>query len=417
MKRKNRGIFFIILILCLELGILPMLSTDVSADNKKTVKIGYYYSRNFQEGAGDDEVKSGYSYEYLQKLASYTGWKYEYVYGEWGDLFQKLVSGEIDLMAGVSYSKERTELIYYPAQEMLNETFYIYKDAEDDSIECGNIKSYEGKKIGAMKDDQRMGRMLEKWKAENHAQIKILYYDDLTACAEAFNKKQINGFVSADNMVSSYTDIVPVEKIGKEPYYLCVSKKRKDILNELNMAMNIVNEQDSLDLDELKNKYFTETTVSVFLSERERAWMGEHDTVTVGYLDNYLPYCDTGSHGGATGLIADIIPDLFAALPGNYNPQIIYRKYEDQLKMINSLKTGEIDLIFPVSDGRWYSEQEGYLQSSSVVVFPVAMIYREPYSDSITDKIAVNKKNLRQYWYTIANYPDSEIIMCDTIEE
>lgn len=30
----------------------------------------------------DRSPKSGYSYEYLQKLASYTGWKYEYVYGE-----------------------------------------------------------------------------------------------------------------------------------------------------------------------------------------------------------------------------------------------------------------------------------------------------------------------------------------------
>lgn len=414
MKWKNRGIFFIILCICL--GILPLLSANVYADNKKTVKIGYYYSHNFQEGAGDNEVKSGYSYEYLQKLASYTGWNYEYVYGEWGDLFQKLVSGEIDMMAGISYSEERTKLIRYPDQEMLNETFYIYKDVDDESIECGNIESYKNKKIGALKNDQRMSRMLEQWKAENHAQISIQYYEDLTACAEAFNKKQIDGFVSADNMVSSYTNIVPVEKIGKVPYYICVAKNRKDILNELNMAMNIVDEQDALDLDELRNKYFTETTVSVFLSEQERAWMEEHDTVTVGYLDNYLPYCDTGSDGKATGLIADIVPDLFAGLPGDYKPKIIYKKFDDQLKMMNSLKAGDVDFIFPVSDGRWYSEQEGYLQSSSVVAFPVAMIYKEPYSNSIADKIVVNRKNLRQYWYTIANYPEAEVIMCDSIE-
>lgn len=49
----------------------------------------------------DRAPKSGYSYEYLQKLASYTGWKYEYVYGEWDELFEKLKDGEIDLMAEV----------------------------------------------------------------------------------------------------------------------------------------------------------------------------------------------------------------------------------------------------------------------------------------------------------------------------
>lgn len=59
----------------------------------------------------------------------------------------------------------------------------------------------------------------------------------------------------------------PVEKIGKQPFYLCVAKERTDLLGELNMAVPIVNEQDAADLDELRSKYFTETTVSVFLSD------------------------------------------------------------------------------------------------------------------------------------------------------
>ena len=414
MKWKNRSVFFIILIVCL--GIMPLFSRNVSGDSKKTVKIGYYFSHNFQEGVADDEVKSGYSYEYLQKLASYTGWRYEYVYGDWEELFQQLVSGEIDMMAGVAYSEERTELISYPDQEMLNETFYIYKDVDDQSIQCGNYKSYKGKNIGVLKNDQRMSAMLKAWKQENHVDINIRYYDDIESCAAAFNKKEIEGFVSADNVVSSYTNIVPVEKIGKQPYYLCVAKKRTDILNELNMAMSIVKEQDALDLDELRNKYFTETTVSVFLSEQERKWMEEHDTVTVGYLDNYLPYCDTGSKGEATGLISDVVPDIFDSLPGDYKPEIIYKAFENQMEMLDSLRNGEVDLIFPVSDGRWYSEQEKYLQSSSVVAFPIALAYKEPYRNDITKKIAVNQNNLRQYWYTVATYPDAEIIMCDGIE-
>ena len=93
----------------------------------------------------DRAPKSGYSYEYLQKLASYTGWKYEYVYGEWDELFAKLKDGEIDLMAGVAYSEDRVDQIGYPDSEMLNETFYIYKDTDDSSMQCGDIASYSGK--------------------------------------------------------------------------------------------------------------------------------------------------------------------------------------------------------------------------------------------------------------------------------
>ena len=89
-------------------------------------------------------------------IASYTGWKYEYIYGEWNDLFEKLKNGDIDLMAGVAYSKDREDLISYPDAEMINETFYIYKDENDNSMQCGNISSYHGKKIGTLKNDQRM---------------------------------------------------------------------------------------------------------------------------------------------------------------------------------------------------------------------------------------------------------------------
>ena len=78
------------------MGMLAFFTGSVSAKEQETVKVGYYFSHNFQEGTDDNSPKSGYSYEYLPKLASYTGWKYEYVYGEWSDLFEQLKNGEPD---------------------------------------------------------------------------------------------------------------------------------------------------------------------------------------------------------------------------------------------------------------------------------------------------------------------------------
>ena len=397
-------------------GSSGFFSVDVSAQSAETVKVGYYFSNNFQEGMDDRSPKSGYSYEYLQKLASYTGWKYEYVYGEWDELFEKLKDGEIDLMAGVAYSEDRVDQIGYPDSEMLNETFYIYKDTDDSSMQCGDIASYSGKKIGTLKGDQRMTAALEQWKARHRADIEIEYYSDFTECARVFNEQQIDGFVSADNVVSSYSGITPVEKIGKQLFYLCTAKEREDLLSELNMAMSIMNERDAVEVDELRNKYYTETTVSVFLSQQEQQWMKEHAQITVGYLADYLPYCDKAEDGSATGLVSDIVPDLFDALSGDYDPEIIYRCFDDQQEMLDCLKNGEVDFVMPVSDGKWYAEQEEFVQSSAVVAFPIALVYRAPYDNEVTSRIAVNQNNLRQYWYTLANYPDAEIVMYDGIE-
>lgn len=417
---QSHWIRYFFLMILLWTGILSFFSVKTfaadSADDK-TVKVGYYLSRNFQEGNSDNSFKTGYSYEYLQKIASYTSWHYEYIYGDWNELYEKLTSGEIDLMAGIAYSDERADLIRYPDYEMLNETFYIYKDTDDPSIKCEDITSYKGKKIGTLKENQAMTASLEKWKDKTLADIEIVYFDDLDSCADAFNDKEIDAFVSADNIVSSYSGIVPVEKIGKEPYYLCVSKDRTDILDELNMALSVINEQDSLDLDTLRNKYFTESTVSTFLSMQEREWMKAHPSVAVGYVNSYLPYCDTDEKGNVTGLIADIVPDLFDALPGNYSPEILYHSFDSQSDMLESLEKGELDFVFPVSNERWYSEQRNYQQSTAIIASPISLVYQEPYNSTTTEKIAVNKKNLLQYCYTVMNYPDAELVMCNTIDD
>ena len=56
-----------------------------------TVKVGYYIdSGNFMSGFSEEDPKSGYAYEYLQTISSYTGWDYEYVYGYFDDLYVKL---------------------------------------------------------------------------------------------------------------------------------------------------------------------------------------------------------------------------------------------------------------------------------------------------------------------------------------
>ena len=82
-------------------------SVSFADTNTKTVRVGWYESPfNIIDESGR---RSGYAYEYQQKIAAYTGWEYEYVEGTWTDLFGMLERGEIDIMSDVSYTKERAE--------------------------------------------------------------------------------------------------------------------------------------------------------------------------------------------------------------------------------------------------------------------------------------------------------------------
>ncbi len=188
----------------------------------------------------DDAPKSGYGYEYLQRVAVYTGWKYEYVYGSWDDLYQMLLDGKIDLMVAVARDEGRSHRLGYPDYEMLSENIYIYKDSDDASMKCGEFSSYNGKRVGINIADEKMNFWLEHWIGETGAQITVVPYETMEACTEGFNEKKVDAFVSAENIVSSYAGITPVEKIGREPYYLCVTGKHPEFLDELNMALSLL---------------------------------------------------------------------------------------------------------------------------------------------------------------------------------
>ena len=111
--------------LCLLVALSCVLSVAAAPqdDNSVTVKVGYYENKVFQEGAQEGAVKTGYAYEYYRKLSEYTGWRYEYVYGDYTDLYQKLLSGEIDMLAGLAKNKEREPLIGYPESKMGNTSY------------------------------------------------------------------------------------------------------------------------------------------------------------------------------------------------------------------------------------------------------------------------------------------------------
>ena len=57
-----------------------------------TLTVGYIdYPGFINQNAGGEYT--GYAVEYLNKISEYTGFRYEYVYGSWPDLMERLKNG------------------------------------------------------------------------------------------------------------------------------------------------------------------------------------------------------------------------------------------------------------------------------------------------------------------------------------
>lgn len=399
-------------VLLLAVMLIPIQAFAVEND-PEVIRVGYYENEVFQEGAGDGLVKTGYAYEYYRKISEYTGWKYEYVYGGFSELYQMLLDGKIDLLAGLAYRDDREGLIGYPDAAMGSESYYLVRHDTDTDI-TQDTDTLNGRKIGVL--DSAMISTLNTFLQEHAIQAEVTVFPDYTGLFGAFDSHEVDILVAESDGAYGRDHAVPLLVFGSTDYYLCVSIQRPDLLSSLNEAQSRLAEEEPNFLYSLSAKYYPASITARAFSEAELEWISSHDTLHIGYLENYLPYSDTDKQGQVIGLIKDYIPDLLEGL-GIGDLNVTYTGYEKYDDMIAAMNAGEIDTAFPVGGGLYYSEVNGINQSHAVASASSELVYHGEFSEEKLQTFAVNENNRMQYYYVRTNYPDAEITLYPSIED
>ncbi len=379
----------------------------------KTVRIGYYEDEVFQEGAGEGLIKSGYAYEYYHKIAEYTGWQYEYVYGEYAELYQQIIDGKIDIIAGVLRTPEREEIISYPDRAMGLETYNLVKHDSDMNI-TGDPETLNGKTIGVL--DSAITKSLNKYLEENGVEAEVIVYPDYVPLFKAFDNHQIDVLTAEGDGAYGRPHSELITSFDRAEYYLALSKLRPDLTEELNRAQEDLLTDEPNFINSLRSKYYHVSIQSRAFSENEKRWIMEHGEMRVGYLNNYLPYSDTDAGGKPRGIIKDIIPRMMEGLDLE-GISVYFVDYTNYDEMISDLATGIIDTAFPVGGGLYITEESGVLQSGSVVSAASELVYKGEYSTETIKNAAVNENNRMQYYFVKTYYPDTEILFYPSIED
>ena len=377
----------------------------VYAKENKKVRVGYYENEVFQEGASDGAVKSGYAYEYYRKISEYTGWEYEYVYDSYNNLFKMLAEGEIDLLAGIAKNDERIGMIAYPDRAMGNELYNLIKKNDNYSITSDPL-SFEGKKIGIL--DSAIVNVLNEFLDTVGIKCEVIAYDDYKSLFSDYDNGKLDMAAVEGSGTYGREASEVVCTFGSSEYYLCVNIEREDILDELNEAQMLLSVEEPNYISNLTNRYYPASISSLAFSDSEKAWIENNDSLVVGYLEDFLPYSDTDADGNVTGLVKNVIPQILKEL--NISKiDVSYRGYKSYKDMLSDMNAGIVDMIFPIGGNLYYSEENGTYQSTPVITTNNELVYRDGFDSSNIKTIAVNQNNGLQYYYALANFPDTDI--------
>ncbi len=412
LSRKSLGLVFLSLIIFLS--VFPVKShAETSSSEPKVIRVGYYENEIFEEGASEGNIKKGYAYEYYRKISEYTGWKYEYVYGDFVTTYNMLLNGEVDLLAGLAYTQEREGQILYPIEPMGVESYGLVKHAGDDSV-TEDPSTLNGIKIGIL-NNSSTGESLMKYLRANRINARILRYSDPDRLLSAFDQNEVSVIVAEYEGAYDRHNAEIFLSFGHLDYYLTVSRFKPELLDELNAAQSLLFSEEPSFVSSLRAKYYPASLSSKAFSKEERNWINNNHFLKVGYLNNYLPYSDTDESGNVTGMVKDLFPALVKNL-GISNIKILYTGYDNYDDLIKAVSDETIDVAFPTGGGLFFSEEDGIYLSNPVASTVTNIIFNDNRPASTNVVFAVNENNKMQKYYIMEYYPDYSIKEYSSVE-
>ena len=397
---QKRASFALCLILLLGAGI----PVRAFAAEEKVIRVGS--PENIYNDENAQGERTGYGYEYLQKIANYTGWKYEYVPCTWNNCFEKLQSGEIDILEAISFTEERAETMAFSSMPMSEEKYYIFAKLADTDISLADLSSFNHKNIGVLKDHLPEA-VLNEWTRTNGLRMNYLNITSKENVIERLNRQEIDCFVSVEGTFWSEYGIAPVTTIGSSGIYFAFRKDSAglELKKSVDGAMLRISEEYPFFTNDLYRRFFSDTKIPV-LTKEERDWLVKHGAIRVGFLKNdggiSSLHPDTGI---LTGVISDYIDLAKNCLYGqtlDFEPM----GYDSRHEMVEALQGGEIDMIFYVAQNPNSAERQGYdLSDTTWTTNMAAITTRDIFDETAENRVAVVSGNSALKSYVSRNYP------------
>ena len=412
-RRYAAGSVFRILILALWLagGLLHAIP-QAEAGSGKTVRVGYFESGGMMIGAQDGARKDGYSYEYLQALSFYTGWKYEYVNANFEVIYDMLLRGEVDIVPLLSRTEERIGKVLFPSRPIGREQFFLATDRAGKGRFVGDINAnFEGKKIG-VNAGYAENALLEEYLRKHDIHAEIVSFASEPQKSAALHAHKVDATLNSNNAFED--DMVLLQDIGSMPCYIGVSLARPDLLAELNDAESKLALQRPNYEYYLMQKHFKLSPINKNLSYEELAWLQQHPVLRIGTCQNNFPYVYQGSGGEMLGIFPELLEKALQRM--DVSLAIEWKSYDNYQVMHQDVKEGKIDLAFPEPNDLYEADLNDFLISQTVFQAVMGVFHRDTMSNETFSRIAVASNGLGMS-YVLKHYPSAEIISCETLSE
>ncbi len=408
MGNKLRRLAIIVLAFVMLLG---HTESYAAYSKGEPVKVGIFDMDGFHSFDEDGNL-TGFCVDYLKVIAEINGWEYEFVeIKDFMEGLSMLETKELDLIAPAMMTDARKESFSYSEMHFGMEYSVLLTRQERDDLYYQDYENYNGLKVAALKGYPMTDYFITKM--QNHGfEAELVYFDTSEESKAALDKGEVDALVTS---IFYYDEMYKVlDSFFPQPFYFMTYKENRELMGELNMAMNRIQDTYPSLLEELLYTYYP-VYETQFYTREELDYMKNGRTLRVAYVADRKPLSFTDENGELAGISRALL-DQIAEISGL---KFEYVELPEGKITYEYLQGQKIDLLTGVeynsanmsSDGVFLSRP--YISARKVLVSRPEFVYKSDESYKLA--IVEGSKTFNEV--IVAKYPNMVIKEYKTVEE
>lgn len=322
------------------------LYSPVLAENheRRVLRVAFPQLEGLSETAPDGS-RHGMVVDYLNEIAKYTGWEYEYIQTTGQTMLDEFVAGEYDLMGGTYYLPVLEDSFGYPDYNAGYSRSTLLARRDDKSIHSYDLQSMNGKTIGVYERATENIRRLKEFLSVNglDCPIRYLQFEEMSK-KENFYSQLENGEVDLllGNLTGKTDTLRVVVSYDAQPYYIVTTSGNQEILEGLNMALGRILDANPNFAAERYAENFPDRLFDIQLNEEDLAYIRQKGTVTVAIPREWHPlFCSNTAEDLHPGVMPEVLDKIKAFTGLNFT----LVQTETYMEAVRLVQQGKADIL------------------------------------------------------------------------
>ena len=305
MRRQviNRLATGLLAAVCLFVLAPPSADAAEPGSARRTVRVGLLDTDMIALSDGGNATIA-FQKEYLQAIADYANWDYDYVEVSWSKCLEMAKSGEIDVLLDVSKTEDRMQYLDYSNESMGTEMCCLVAQSGTD-MHYDDYAAFNGMTVG-YENGSTIVDSLREYGREMGFSFAGKAYDSSSKLYAALDAGEIDALIQ-----TNYIDIpaghVVLAKCAPAPVYIVTSKKDPALKTELDNAMTrLFSYNPSFNVDIYRKSFEDSPVQNESFTQQEIDYLSTKPVVVVLYETNWAPF-EMENDGKAAGITPDIL--------------------------------------------------------------------------------------------------------------